>query len=263
MALKNVDGRLSSYQKFQIWFGRYAFAFFSLAFVVMFILTVFAFVVYQSTEREKESLYRVIDKLSNYGIVVTQDNRIVALEKTKIGNLFLKGALKEAVVNDFILSRLSFYNAGGNFIRTDPNNPEKFLSDLVRESDAVNQLWNYFVKDDRDSLKTFYLYTKYLYELAKEGQLPDVIEPLSGTRVVYFEKVGKNTFRAKVVVPVFAGYYTASGKMQGGTGQISFVVYGEVNPVKTASYYQKNPFGLIVKRLSVSYVTVDSLGKNR
>jgi hypothetical protein len=259
--LKNVDGRLSAFQRFQIWFGRYAFIFFSVSFLVLLIFSILTAYIYYTEKSQREELLSVIDKLSNYGIFITQDNRIVALEKTKVGSVFLQGAVKNAVVNDFILSRASFLDRNGSFIRANPDRPEEFLSTLVRESDAVNNLWNYFVKDDKDSLKTFYLYTKYLYELARDGKLPDVIQPTSGVRVEYFVKEGKNTFRAKIKVPVVAAYYTASDEMRQGRGVITFEVYGEVNPVKTARYYQKNPFGIIIKRISVSYITVDSLKK--
>jgi len=259
MALKNVDGRLSAYQKFQLWFGRYAFLFFSLSFIVLFVFAVLTLWIYSSETKKTEKLLQVVDKLSNYGIFVTQDNRIVALEKTKITNSLVQGAVKEAVVNAFILSRFSFYDSLDRFINVNPDNPKEFLSTLVKKSDDVNQLWNYFVKDDKESLKTFYLYVKYLYELARDGKLPDIIQPTTGVRVEYFTKVGKNGFRTKIIVPVVAGYYTASGEFREGKSKITFEVAGEVNPVKTAKYYQKNPFGIIVKNLSVSYVTVDSL----
>ena len=258
---RNVDGRLSSYEKFQIWFGQYAFIFFSISFVVLLLLALLTFYVYYGTQKEKEYLFRTIEKLSNYGIFVTQDNRIVALEKTPIGNALVQGAVKEALIDDFILSRFSFYGKDGSFIRANPEKPKEFLSMLIKESDDVAQLWNYFVKDDRESIKTFYLYVKYLYELARDGKLPDIIQPVTGTKVEYFVKVGKSGFRAKVDVPVVVSYYTASGELKGGSGVISFTVEGVVNPIKTASYYQKNPFGIIVRKLTVSYVTVDKLEK--
>ena len=263
MALKNIDGKLSAFEKFEIWFGRYAFIFFSVSFAVLLVLASFTYFVYYTESKKTQELLSVVDKLSKYGIFVTQDNRIVALEKTKIGNSFLQGAVKNMLVNDFILSRYSFYDTYGNFIRVNENNYKEFLSALITKSQDVNNLWNYFVKDDKDSLKTFYLYLKYLYELAKEGDLPDIIYPVNGVKVEYFRKVGRNGFSAKVVIPVVATYYDASGKLKEGRGTIVYEVSGEVNPIKTAEYYQKNPFGIIVKRLSTRYVSVSSLKRER
>lgn len=255
--VKNLDGNLSSFQKFELFFGRNAFLFFSVAFVAILLSTFTAFFVVKSSYKERSRLEGLVDKLTNQVLVATPDGRVVPVVLNKAQNL-LNRYVRSCVLNYFILDRLSFLNLNGDLIPlevskdTGVKGQKETLLSFLNKFPKVRPLLDFVDGNDPKSIGAFYAYLTYLYSLARYGELPDFIEPVSVEKEE-FVKVGLNGFNYHLTVLCKISYVNPAGKVVMGQGRISFSLSGIFDPEQGTQY---NPFGMLVKKLTVKYITV-------
>lgn len=267
MGVKNIDGNLTAFQKFKIWFGERAVFLTILALITNLILALLAFVSIQTSQRHVKTLENIADKLANYVIVLTPDGRVEGIEKQPVGNL-MERVVKTAVLDHFILSRVDFLTDSGTLIpvrgtdysaqvKTNRLTPQQieFLKVMVEYSPKIKELADFFDVKNPTSLAYYYVYVAYLYNLARASYLPDIIYPVKVLKSEY-QKTGENTFRYSTVIRCKFAYYDVNGNVHFGYGNISYDLTGYYDITKATPV---NPFGIKVLTMKFSYIDLSQI----
>ena len=246
--MRKVDSELSSFQRFQVWFGRNALILTTLMLIVVFLALIVTFISVKNSAKREVFYRKVIEQTTQYALVATPDGRIVEVSKKPLGNI-LKNYIRSSVVNYFILDRNSFLDKNDSPILANPNSLSRFLKTLIAKSEEIQKLSSFFDKRNSESVKSFYGFLKYLYGLAKGGSLPDLLK-VSNVKNDSFEKNG-SSFTYRGIFDVKLSYVGIDGKWHYGKAPIEISMKGYFNPLSADEY---NPYGMKVNEISVKWV---------
>jgi len=249
---KRNDDHLPLFVKIETTLCRKAITVILLLVILSLVSVFFAMRTVGSSSAERMALEKALMEQSRYAVLMTPDGRLMTAEKIPIPAQILGAYVLNSVSNYFVLDRSAFYK-DDQFIEADPNNPMEFILTLIKNSYKIKDLSAFFSEKDRESVRTFYIYLKYLYGAARSGILPDSISIDGSTPPqIKFETKG-NRFRAKLAIPVVYSWLGVDRKYHKGKGKIFYQIEGLFLPQKSTPV---NPYGMIVEKMTVKYVEV-------
>jgi hypothetical protein len=249
-AKKPIEDKMTTLEKIEIWFAQRALYMLIGMTAIVFLALSVAFKSVHDSEVRDAFYKKLLDRATKYA-VVTDGVRLAVLKKQPLTAAVFRSYVRNEVYDYFILDRNAFLDENGR-IPILRSYDEKGIFSLGKLLPRVGYLFFFFDPNDKQSTKALYAYLKYLYGMARSGDLPDTISPTGMPQNEKF-KVWQNQFSYSADIPVVAYYVGLDGKVHKGTGTIHLSLDGVFDP-EPGKINPVNPYGMIVKKMKFKYI---------